>query len=132
MMTTNTTSASSASVTRLAPPNKTTNASAGTITQPKAYRVRAPTATEAPTTAARTNSHLVPHFGSTASLSNSVRLQTSTIKISISSIVERPDTLKRQNNSVPNNNNAESQATEGSNNCRAQKNTLTIRARNRA
>src|SRR5215471_5821730 len=87
-------------------------------------------ATVAPTRAARRSRPFEPHFGSVASLSISVRNQTRAIKITINSIVESPDTEKRQKSSLPSNKTAESHATAGSNKRFAQKNTATINSRN--
>ncbi len=42
-----------------------------------------------------------PHLGARASCSSSTTHQTSPRKITISSIVDSPDTLNRQNSSVP-------------------------------
>ena len=52
------------------------------------------------------------------------------MKTRISSIVDSPDTLNRQNNSLPSSNPPESQATLASNKCRASRKVRTTIARN--
>ena len=73
-----------------------------------------------------------PHLGARASCSSRTTHQTSPRKITTSSIVDSPDTLNRQNNSVPSSKPAESQATPGSNKRRARKKTSVMTARNRS
>ena len=127
----NTNKAVRTSTTRRPPPNKIKKTISGMSSQPKAYRVRPPTPTSAPDRAASIRSRPWPGFGALASCSSHTRHQTSPVKISMSKMVERPETVKRQNSSVAMIKIAESQATGASNKRRARKKMRIAMTRNK-
>ena len=114
------------------PKNDSRNKNTGIINQPKEYRVKPPNPTNNPVSPASPNKAFSLRVFSRAPCSNNTRHQTTPTKISTSNIVESPDVLKRQNNSVPRNTVAESQATVASNKRRVRKNTSTPETKNKA
>src|SRR6266404_4741928 len=128
----NTISAVSTSKTRRPPPNRIKKTISGMSSQPKAYRVSPPTPTSAPARPASSKSRPCPGFGDLASCSSHTRHQTSPVKISMSKMVESPETVKRQKSSVAIIKIAESQATGASNNRRERKKMRMVMTRNKS
>src|SRR6266850_1718715 len=129
--TANATNAGAARTGRREPPNKNKNNTTGMISQPKEYRVRQPSPVMSPAAIAASTSRTAPQRGSRPCSSISTRHQASVMKISNSSIVDKPDTLKRQNNSVPKKRAAEVQAIIGSKSLRARKKSSTAEIKKR-